>query len=189
VAGSLGAGAYWLVHASYDWFWLYPGVTAPAIFLLGAAAAPRLFDRAAKRAERARYVAAAALALALLLAVPLFLSQRYEDQAYDDFPQDPQAALDDLDRAASLDPYDPEPLLTKGVIETRLGRDREAISTFRDAVGRRPDGYAAHFFLARALAASDPAAARAEAEEALRLNPLDLRTRTLNRRLEGKKRP
>jgi O-antigen ligase len=36
-AAALAAGAYWLVHSSYDWFWNYPALTAPAIFLLGAA--------------------------------------------------------------------------------------------------------------------------------------------------------
>jgi hypothetical protein len=40
-AAALAAGAYWLVHSSYDWFWNYPAMTAPAICLLGAACAPR----------------------------------------------------------------------------------------------------------------------------------------------------
>ena len=86
-------------------------------------------------------------------------------------------------RAAALDPWDPEPLLAKGLIESRIGRGREAIDTFRDAVARQRDNYASHYFLARALAPTDLAEARAEAAEALRLNPLDLSTRQLNRRL------
>ncbi len=40
--GALAAGAYWLTHASVDWFWPYPAVTAPALALLGAAAAPAI---------------------------------------------------------------------------------------------------------------------------------------------------
>jgi O-antigen ligase/polysaccharide polymerase Wzy-like membrane protein len=183
-AGSLASGAYWLVHASYDWFWNYPALTAPVMFLLGAAAAPQLPERGANLAQRRRYLAAAALAAALVVAVPLFLSQRYANRAYGEYPQSPAAALDDLDRAASLDPYDPEPLLSKGLIESRLGLDREAISTFNDAVDREPDLYASHFLLARALAASDPRAALAEAEEAMRLNPLDRQTGRLKRRLQ-----
>jgi Flp pilus assembly protein TadD len=123
------------------------------------------------------------LAVALIAALPLFASQRYADRAYDEWPQDPAAALDDLDRAASLNPYDPAPLLAKGVIESRLGRGAEAVSTFRDALRRQPDNYATHFFLARALAPTDLPGARAEAAEALSLNPLDPRTRDLNRRL------
>lgn len=183
-AGSLAAGANWLVHASYDWFWHYPALTAPAIFLLGAAVAPSLGNLGAPLAKQVRYAGAAAFALALLIAVPLFLSQRYANHAYDEFPGDPDAALSDLDRAADLDPYDPQPLLSKGLIESRLGQDQEAVSAFREAIDRAPDGYAGHFFLARALAATDLAAARAEADEALRLNPLDLQVRRLVRSLQ-----
>jgi hypothetical protein len=182
--GSLAAGAYWLVHASYDWFWNYPALTAPVMFMLGAVAAPHLLNPASGVGKRARYAAAGVLAVALIAALPLFLSQRYADRGYDEFPQDPAAALRDIDRAASLNPYDPQPLLTKGVIEQRLGRDADAISTFRDGLNREPDNYAAHFFLARALAPTDIAAARAEAAEAQRLNPLDRQTRRLNRRLQ-----
>jgi tetratricopeptide (TPR) repeat protein len=123
------------------------------------------------------------LAIAAILVVPLFLSQRYANRAYDEYPADPAAALSNLDRAADLDPYAPEPLLSRGLIESRLGRDAEAISSFREAVQREPEGYAGHFFLARALSRTDPAAARAAAAEALRLNPFDRRTRALNRRL------
>jgi O-Antigen ligase len=182
-AASLASAAYWLVHASYDWFWNYPGVTAPVMFLLGAAAAPPVTALATDRAKRARLAGVAVLAVALIAALPLFASQRYSDRAYDEWPQDPAAALDDLDRAASLNPYDPAPLLAKGVIESRLGRGAEAVSTFRDALQRQPDNYATHFFLARALAPTDLPGARAEAAEALSLNPLDPRTRHLNRRL------
>ena len=39
-ACSLAVGAYWLGHASLDWFWAYAGVTAPVFCLLGSAAAP-----------------------------------------------------------------------------------------------------------------------------------------------------
>jgi hypothetical protein len=188
VAGSLGAAAYWLVHASYDWLWHYPAVTVPVMFLLGAAAAPPLLDRVARFSGRLRLAAVPILALPLIVTVPLFLSQRYANRAYDDSQGDPAAALSDIDRAADLDPYDPEPLLVKGVIESRLGRDQAAVSAFREAIDRQPDAYAAHYFLARALAPADPAAARVEAQEALRLNPLDLKTRALNRRLQRARR-
>jgi O-antigen ligase/polysaccharide polymerase Wzy-like membrane protein len=189
VTGSLTSGAYWLVHASYDWFFHYPALTAPVMFLLGAAAAPALPRRPAGRNGRARIAAAAAFAVTLVVAVPLFLSQRYADRAYDEWPAEPSAALGDLDRAADLNPYDPEPLLAKGVMESRLGRGQDAISTFRDAVNREPDNYGSRFLLAKALAPSNPAAARGEAEEAMRLNPLDLQTRDLNRRLQRDRRP
>jgi hypothetical protein len=183
VAGSLAAGAYWLVHASYDWFWYYPGLTAPVFFLLGAAGAPSILDRTGGLGRRTRYIGAIVFAAALLIAVPLFLSQRYENRALGEFPGNPAAALSDLNRAADLDPFDPEPLLAEGVIESRLGRDAAAESALRQAIGRQPDGFAGHFFLARVLARTDLTAARAEAREALRLNPFDPQTRALARSL------
>jgi O-antigen ligase/polysaccharide polymerase Wzy-like membrane protein len=188
VAGSFGAGTYWLVHASYDWLWNYPGVTAPVFFLLGAAGAPSLLDRAGGLGRRVRYVGTIVFAAALLIGVPLFLSQRYENRAYGEYPGDPAASLSDLDRAADFDPYDPRPLLAKGLIESRLGREAAAAVAFRQAIDRQPDGYAGHFFLARVLARTDLAAARAEAREALRLNPLDRQTRQLDRSLRRARR-
>ncbi len=183
-AGCLTAVAYWLAHSSYDWFWHYPGITAPAVFLLGAAAAAPLAGASDRRLSPLRWGAAAVLAVALVGAVPLFLSQRYADRGYDEYPGNPSAALDDLDRAADLDPFDPEPLLAKGLIESDVGNRDAALQAFRDAAGREPKAYAAHYFLARELAPVDRAAARIEAARALRLNPLDLQTRALNHRLQ-----
>jgi hypothetical protein len=188
VAGALGSGTYWMVHASYDWLWHYPGVTAPVMFLLGAAAAPGILDRASHPGRRIHLAAVPLFAAALLIAVPLFLSQRYASRAVDEYPADTGAALSDLNRAADLDPYDPYPLLAKGLIESRLGRDAAAVSAFRDAIDRQPDDYASHFFLARTLVRTDLADARAEAREALRLDPLDLHTRKLNRSLRQTRR-
>jgi len=188
-AASLAAGAYWLVHSSYDWFWNYPSLTAPAMFLLGAAAAPALFHAGQGGARRVRYVAAGAAAVVLIAALPPFLSQRYANHAYDESARDPGTALRDLDRAADLNPFNAQPLLAKGFIESRLGNERESVAAFRDALEREPDGYAPHYFLAQALAPSDRAAALAEIEEAARLNPLDRRVLALERRLEQKTSP
>ena len=182
-AGALTSGAYLLVHASYDWFWHYPAVTAPVIFLLGAAAAPGLTAAAGGLGDWRRWVAVGAVAFALLLAVPLFLAERYADRAYDAYPADPAGAISDLDRAADLDPYDPQPLYAKGVIESKGGRTADAAATFREAIDREPVNYAGHYFLARELVKSDPGQARAEVSEAMRLNPFDLRSRALARRL------
>lgn len=189
VAGALTVAAYWLTHASYDWFWHYPAITGPVAFLLGAAAGPALAREAGAVSRRVRYPAAAALGLALLIAVPLFMSQRYANRAYDEYPGDPVAALRDLDRAADLDPYAPRPLLAKGLMELQLGRPGDAAESFREAVDRQPEGYAGHYFLARSLTRSDPESAQAEAAEALRLNPLDQQVAALSRRLQASETP
>ena len=41
VAGALAISAYWLVHASAEWFWSYAVITLPMAYALGAAAAAR----------------------------------------------------------------------------------------------------------------------------------------------------
>ena len=181
--GALASGGYMLVHASYDWFWHYPALIAPVMFMLGACVAPALGHGAWKFGQWSRWAVAGAVGLALLLSVPLFLSQRYANRAYEEYPSDPGAALSDLDRAADLNPYDPQPLFAKGVIETRAGRDVPAAASFRDAIDREGVNYAGHYFLATALERSDPAGARAEVSEAMRLNPFDLKSRALARRL------
>jgi hypothetical protein len=172
-----------LVHASYDWFWHYPALIAPVMFLLGACAAPALAEGVWRFGQWSRWAVAAAVGLALLLAVPLFLSQRYANRAYDEYSSDPGAALSDLDRAADLNPYDPQPLYAKGVIEGREKRDVPAAASFREAIDREWVNYAGHYFLATVLERSDPAGARSEVSEAMRLNPFDLKSRALARRL------
>jgi tetratricopeptide (TPR) repeat protein len=182
VAGSLTVGAYWLVQSSYDWFWHYPGVTAPVMFLLGAAAVPAL-PVAAGALRRSRLLLLAPLAVLVVLAVPLFLAVGYVDRALDIWPTEPSAAYADLDDAASLNPYEFEPVLIKGAIAERRGEDRLAIESFEKAAGRVPESYAAHYFIARLVADSEPARARAEAARAHELNPLEPKVIVLQRKL------
>ncbi len=82
---ALTAGAYWLAHASLDWFWPYPALTAPVFALLGSACAPALRSAGdAPRGHGRRWLTAGAVALAIS-AVPPFLSHRYVDDAYDEW--------------------------------------------------------------------------------------------------------
>jgi tetratricopeptide (TPR) repeat protein len=57
-AAALAGFAYWLVHGSFDWFWEFAGLGAPAFALLGLACA--LAPRAAGRAAAAAPAAIAA---------------------------------------------------------------------------------------------------------------------------------
>ena len=170
-AGALTVGAYWLVQGSYDWFWHYPGMTAPVMFLLGAAAAPAL--PAAAGLIRGRFVLLAPLVALVVLAVPLFFAVGYVDRALEVWRTDPAGAYADLDDAADLNPYEYEPFLIKGAIAERRGEDKLAIESFEQAASRVPQSYAPHFFLARRLAQSEPARARAEIARAYQLNPKD----------------
>jgi O-antigen ligase len=183
VAGSLAVAAQWLVQTSVDWIWNYPGVTAPAIFLLGAAAAPALLDPGAARARRIRALGAAALAALALLAVPLYLSGRYVQRARGEEGSEPRTAIADFGRAADLDPLAAEPLLAKAAIQSRLGERGPALATLREAADREPRNYAVQLLVAAELRGSDPAAAREAIRRARQLNPDDPTVKAVWRRL------
>jgi hypothetical protein len=180
-AGALAAGSYWLVHSSYDWFWHYPAVTAPVMFMLGAAAMPGL--RAAPPLGRGRLVGMALLAVLALGAIPFFLAARYTDRGLETWQSDREAAYEALDRAASLNPFDMEPLLIKGAIAAKFGSGRLALSAFEEAAERVPESYAPHYFIGEQLLRVDPARARRQLARARRLNPLDPEIIALQRRL------
>ncbi|MBW8059336.1 MAG: hypothetical protein FVQ78_03190 [Solirubrobacterales bacterium] len=183
VAGALAAAVQWAVQASVDWLWSYPGVTGPAVFLLGAAAAPTLLGGSAGRARRVRALGVGALAALALLAVPLYLSGRYEQRALDLAAEAPRAAVADLDRAADLNPLAARPLLAKAEIQLGLGERERALATTRAALEREPSTFVAQLLLARQLVAGDLPGARRAVRRARELNPSDPSVDALRRRL------
>jgi len=185
VAGALAAATQWLAQSSYDWLWNYPGVTAPAFFLLGAAIAPGLLDPGARHAGRLRVGAALALVAVALLGAPLYLSSRYVERGYDEIRRDPAVAIADFESAANLNPLDAEPLLYKGTVEARLGETEAALASLGEALDREPDAFLPHYLIARLLQESDPAAAEAELRRAEELNPRDKAVAALRRELVG----
>ena len=178
VAGGLAAFAAFFFHALVDWLWAFPALGVLAFAMLGVAA--RIEDRPAQVPVAsvgplplaARVVfGVVVLAAAISLAIP-GIAARYTASAYEDFQQDPRTALDQLDRAADLNPLSDEPLVAKGVIEQRLSRPASAVAPLREAVDRRPGNWFAHLELGLALSATGhPRAALASLEEASRLNP------------------
>lgn len=143
-AAAAAVFVYWLLHASVDWFWELPGLTAPALAALGLAAglAPR--DGAAPQrlgAFRARVGAAAVGLVALVLfasfALP-WLSAREVDRAARSWGADPDAALRRLDRAERLNPLSPRAPLIAATIALRVDRPALAKREFRQALEREP---------------------------------------------------
>ena len=170
---ALTAGTYWLVHASVDWFWPYPGVTAPVLALLGSACAPVLRSAGdTARGHGRRLLVAGAIALAIS-AIPPFMSDRYLNDAYAEWPSDPSRAYDDLDRAQTLNPLSVDPVLGEGAIARANGDRARAIDAFRRAARMRSEEWAAHYNLAELHARSSPRLARRELAIAKRLNPYD----------------
>jgi tetratricopeptide (TPR) repeat protein len=186
-AAAAAVFGYWLAHASVDWFWEFVGLTAPALALLGSAVAlareapPGSETRTGRErpwagpggATRLAAGMAATAALALSFAAP-WLSARYVDRASAGWREDPEGALETLDRAAWLNPLSDDPDATAATIALRLGRTDEARRRFAEILARdRRNAYAA--FELGLIAAGE--ARRDEAARLLRLslmqNPRD----------------
>lgn len=181
-AVALAVGSYWLVHASVDWFWPYPALTAPVLALAGSACAPAL--RAPGRAGgRRRGLLIVALAALALSAIPPWLAERHVNNAYAGWRTDLEGAYEDLDRAQQLNRLSDAPLLAEGAIARSSDDPERALSAFREAAELRPEEWATHYLLAETLADDDPSAARDEIRLALELNPLSDRVQALAARL------
>jgi tetratricopeptide (TPR) repeat protein len=179
-----GAGvlmfAYWLVHGSLDWLWEFPGLAGPAMLGLGVAmaCASGLREEPATAAAQApRKALAVAAACALLVAVsvvPPWLAEREQRRGTKIAAQNPQAALDHLDRAASLNPLSPVPDKAAGIIELRRGRYADADRKLRAAFERDPGDSGLHLLLG--VLASQAGRQREGVRlirEAVRMAPLD----------------
>ncbi len=147
-AAALAGFGYWAVHGSFDWFWEFAGLGAPAFALLGIACAlsPRRGEqRGARHVPRALPVALAAvatLAAATSLTAP-WLSRLALQDAARVWPRAPAQAYGKLDDAAQLNPLDDEPYLVAGSIALRFGDLARADREFARALARTPgDEYA-----------------------------------------------
>jgi tetratricopeptide (TPR) repeat protein len=166
----------WAIHGSVDWFWEFPALSGPAFAFLGLAVAAGDEGMALTLPRRGR-IAVAVLAgvlgviAALAVALP-YLSDREERAASKGWRADPAAALDRLDRAASLNPLNSGPPLNSGVITLQLGRYAQSRNHLNEAIERDPGNWFLPFV--RGLAeseAGDRAAARADYRRARRLDP------------------
>jgi hypothetical protein len=152
-AAALAGFAYWVVHGSFDWFWEFAGLGAPAFALLGIACSlaparatgsrePAEPVAGPRRALAIAAVAVAATAAALTLAAP-WLSQLEVQSAARVWPRAPLTAYSRLQDAARLNPLSDEPYLVAGSIALRYTDLPRADREFRRALARTPaDAYA-----------------------------------------------
>ena len=186
-AAALAGFGYWAVHGSFDWFWEFAGLGAPAFAMLGLACAlaPRSDTVAAAAAERpaersrasraALFVAGAAVALiaAASLAAP-WLSELEVQSATRVWERSPSTAYSRLQEAAHLDPLADQPYSIAGSIALREGELARARMDFRAALQRTPgDSYATLELGAIASASSERARSLELLRDAVRLNPRD----------------
>jgi tetratricopeptide (TPR) repeat protein len=185
-AAALAGFAYWVVHGSFDWFWEFAGLGAPAFALLGLACAlaparrvghPACpIGRPARRRRLAAVAAVAAVAvLALAAAVSLsapWLSQLELQSAAHIWSTAPQTAYARLHDAARLNPLSDEADVLAGSIALRYGELERADRAFSLALARSPgDVYATLQRGAIASARGERAAALRLLERAVRLAP------------------
>lgn len=162
-AAALAGFVYWLVHGSFDWFWEFAGLGAPAFALLGIACAlgsRKPPDSASSETETAAVAPApaaraagarrglavpAALALALVaaaagvsFALP-WLSQLQVENAAKIWTTAPRQAYAKLKDAAGLNPLDSEPYLVEGSIALRFADLARADRAFSRALARDSD--------------------------------------------------
>ena len=169
VAGAALAGfGYWVVHGSFDWFWEFAGLGAPAFALLGLACAlaparpqpaarwrgagavasppggarsPERTSGGERHALRPHPALLAGAALALAGAVALigpWLSQLEVQSAARVWTRAPQTAYARLNDAAGLNPLSDEPYVVAGSIALRYGELDRADREFSLALARTP---------------------------------------------------
>jgi hypothetical protein len=200
-AAALAGFAYWAVHGSFDWFWEFAGLGAPAFALLGLACAlaPRrgvpepvdvpggsarpMFSwrsRLSRPGVRRLGIAAGtvvALVAAASLAAP-WLSQLEVESAARIWPQAPAVAYARLNDAARLNPLGDEPYVVAGSIALRFGDLPRADHEFALALKRTPgEVYATLERGAIASARGDRSGALVLLERAVRLSPREPLTR------------
>jgi hypothetical protein len=184
-AASMAIAAYWLVHASVEWFWPYPALVLPVTFALGAAAAPAALRPTSSYRRPTRLALLAVTGLAALVMLPVFLGVRYTDQALHSWNSDLQGAYDKLHDAADLNPLSDRPLTTEAVIAEQNDDPQRALRALAEAEQREPDEWTLYFLEARLLAPIDPPAAARALATARELNPKGTELDGLERQLQG----
>ena len=187
-AAALAGYAYWLVHGSFDWFWEFAGLGAPAFALLGLACALAPARTAAVaagegvagsgRTRLGRRVALGASAVVLLAAaaslVLPWLSQLQLEHAAQIWTKAPQKAYAALEDSASLNPLSDEAYLEAGSIALRFADLARAQQQFSRALDRVPgDPYATLELGAIASTSGNRASALRLFDRAVRLDPRD----------------
>jgi tetratricopeptide (TPR) repeat protein len=192
-AAALAGFAYWVVHGSFDWFWEFAGLGAPAFALLGLACA---LSQRGNGEPPPRHIGRLGMGIAALVAlmaaaslIAPWLSQLEVESAARIWTKAPQTAYSRLNDAARLNPLSDEANLVAGSIALRFGDLARADHDFALALGRTPgDAYATLERGAIASSENDRREALELLERAARLDPRDQLTQQALRLVrEGKR--
>jgi hypothetical protein len=188
------------IHSAIDWTWFVPGCAVLGIFAAGfvagrgpvhalaGAGAPVPMQREPREwprlpGNRLRVGAGVAvLAAALLCAWAVWQPERSDSAVHSALTlvtqSRYQAAIKQADRAHSLNPLSPKPLLVKSALQDSAGDKAAALTTLQRTVIQQPSNPQLWLALAKyELANHHPAAALQALNAALYLDPLDQNTR------------
>jgi hypothetical protein len=167
-----GAGVYFVVHASTDWFFRIPAIAIPGFVVLGALATGGSSAELALTRPGQRLALAAAALVAAALSIPAYLSTDALAHGENAAVTSSSAALADLHTAAQLNPFAAEPLLVRSNILQFEGRNKAALRAAAKATDRAPEDWRAWIMLAEARRSiGDSIGSRIAAGRAADLNP------------------
>jgi len=196
-AAGLVAFAYWLVHASGDWLWSMPGLTAPALAWLaiaGRMGAGGSSDRPApgnggpSRAVQVGAAMAAAVVVCFAAAsyVLPWAAARDVEAAESEWRADPAGAFDRLDRARDLNFLSSEPDVVAASIAEQVGETERVRGFLQGAIEREPTNWYAQLELGVLDAVEGRRGAGiARLERARELNPREDQISLALRRARG----
>jgi len=171
------------VGAAIDWFWEIAGIGAIFFLAAGALVAARCGQLAQARAsengsgERRRFgltvgVLGLAWIVALALIGPLLVDREIDTSNAAAADGDIAAAVDHAETARSIEPWAASPYLQLGLLAESQGEYDLAVERLSQAIDREEDGWQLYYLRGRVEhKAGDEGAAKANREQALRLNP------------------
>jgi hypothetical protein len=167
---------YWLAHASVDWLWEFPALTAPMFAVVASAIAVDEQSRTRERSHRWRRLRVAAVAVAAaagaVALVPAWVAARDISLGTHVWRDDTPLAYARLDNAADLNRLSDEPYVIAGTIAERRRDWARARDYFARALDRNGRNWYSHLEAGLADAMSGrTAAALVELRAARRLDP------------------
>jgi len=181
--------ASWLLHASVDWLWEYPGLAGPAVALLAIAGGSLYTRRDRGRMIRVprRIIAvatAAVVAAAVVVLTAPWIAVRQMDEAVAVAPANLGNAYTLLRSAARWNPVSDAPAITEATLAANAGDRRHEERALTAALKRNPSSWYTYFMLGIVAGQQHrPAASRAWLARAHRLSPRDLVVIYAQRRL------
>jgi tetratricopeptide (TPR) repeat protein len=179
----LAACLAFAVGAAIDWFWEIAGIGAIFFLSAGALVAARCVQLARARAqsngtgERRRFgLTVAGLALswvvALALIGPLLVDREIDSSNAAAADGNIPSAVDHADTARSIEPWAATPYLQLALLAERQGEYGPAVERMNQAIAREEGNWELYYLRARMNhEVGEEAAAKADLEEARRLNP------------------